>query len=76
MQQHPFGGRVKENAFGGRGLKLRLPESFLVGLVSTPSLDFRCKASDSYDLILEDIYEPPFFIDTRKVPVVAHLTSQ
>ena len=40
------------------------------------SLDFCCKASDSYDLVLEDRYESLLSIDTKKVPVAVHLKSQ
>ena len=56
----------------------RLPEPlFVTSLPYHPSLDFRCKASDSYIiLVLEDRYESPFSIDTKTVQVALHLTSK
>ena len=48
------------------------------GVLTTPFLDFCYKASDSYDFGTEDDkkYEPPLSIDTNKVPVAFHFTSQ
>ena len=43
-------------------------------VVTTPSLDFCCKASDSYYFRIVDSYESPLFIDTKKVTVALHLS--
>ena len=63
-------------------LNPRLPEAFFVtclpkGVVTTLSLDFRYNAPPILMiLVLEDRYESPVSIDTKKVPVVFRLTSQ
>ena len=47
-------------------------------MVTTPSLDFRYKTSDCYDLgrQIEDIYKSPLSTDTKKILVAPRLTSQ